>query len=52
MNETGRRELEVMPHDRNGCHATGYEVCFGDVNNPADWWDEFEDKDGNLNYFR
>ena len=56
-----RRELATMPHDRHfynsagelvSCHATGYEVCKGDPGNPADWWDEFEDGDGELYYGR
>lgn len=51
-----RRELEIMPfdHEFNGelCHATGYEVCKGDPKNPADWWNEYEDREGNLHYGR
>ncbi len=50
--ETGRRELDYMPFDRNGMHATGYEVCLGDTENPADWWNEYEDEEGNLFYYR
>jgi len=52
MKETGRRELETMPFDKNGMHGTGYEVCHGDPSDPADWWDEYEDDDGDLYYFR
>lgn len=55
-----RRKLEDMPYDKvfetsNGeefCHATGCEVCDGDVNNPADWWNEYKDSDGNFYYGR
>lgn len=47
-----RRELEVMPFDRNGMHATGWEVCLGDPQDSGDWWDEYEDEDGQLWYFR
>lgn len=34
------------------CHATGYEVCMGDPNCRADWWNEYEDFKGNLYYGR
>lgn len=37
---------------RENCHATGYEVCIGDVHNSADWWNEYEDSEGNLHYER
>lgn len=56
-----RRELEEMPFDmafeteggnRELCHATGWEECFGDPSDPADWWNEYEDSDGNLHYGR
>ncbi len=53
-----RRRLDHMPFDRSFdggftlCHATGYEVCFGNPNNHADWWNEYEDLDGNLEYGR
>lgn len=51
-----RRELKEMPFDMlfNGelCHATGYEVCFDNPDNPEDWWYEFIDSDGNLYYGR
>lgn len=40
-----RRELEYMPFDRNGLHATGYEVLIDGI-----WWNEYEDEDGNLEY--
>ena len=52
------RQLDYMPFDKSFdggftlCHATGYEVCFGNPNNPADWWNEYEDRDGNLEYGR
>lgn len=62
MIETARRKLEEMPFDKRFgdcmgaggelCHATGYEVCLGDVNNPADWWNEYERADGTLEYGR
>lgn len=50
-----RRELETMPFDKifqtkNGqenCHATGYEIFDG-----VDWWNEYEDDNGNLYYGR
>lgn len=41
-----------MPFDRDGMHATGFEVCFGDPDNLADWWNEYEDADGDLHYLR
>lgn len=53
-----RRRLDVMPFDMSFdggftlCHATGYEVCLGDPDNPADWWNEYEDIDGNIYYGR
>lgn len=60
--ETERRELETMPFDkafyrysdgrRELCHSTGYEVCHGDPSNLADWYDEYEDSDGELHYGR
>ena len=49
---TTRKELEKMPYDRNGAHATGLEVCLGDPTNPADWWDEYEREDGTIEYYR
>lgn len=54
--DTMRRRLEEMPFDKmfdgEFCHATGYEVCLGDPDNLADWWEEFEDSEGNLHYGR
>ena len=51
-----RRELAEMPCDKRFgnelCHATGYEVCHGNPQNLADWWNEFEDSDGNIHYGR
>lgn len=55
-----RRKLEVMPFDKrfdvNGntelCHATGWEVCDGDPENPADWWEEFVDSNGDFHLGR
>ena len=51
-----RRELVEMPFDMDFggelCHATGDEVCLGDQSNPADWWNEYIDQDGNLYYGR
>ena len=56
-----RRELKTMPFDKafvveNGneelCHATGYEICDGNPENQADWWNEYEDSEGNLYYGR
>lgn len=56
MKEEKRRLLEEMPFDKvfdgEFCHATGDEVCLGDPKNPADWWEEFEDSEGNLHYGR
>ena len=58
---TARVELETMPYAHGFyvdggnyelCNATGYCVCLGDVNNPADWWDEFVSNDGELYYGR
>ena len=47
-----RRELDYMPFDLYGMHSTGYEVCFDDPANLADWWNEYEDENGNVHYFR
>lgn len=55
-----RRELEVMPFDKvfftdNGeemCHATGFEVCLGDPEDPGDWWNEYVSINGDLLYGR
>lgn len=52
MKEVERRKLDKMPYDRvfnaNGlCHATGYEVFDG-----SEWWNEYEDAEGNLYYGR
>lgn len=52
------RRLDHMPFDKSFdggfslCHATGFERCLGNPNNPADWWNEYEDQDGNLEYGR
>lgn len=59
-NNTLERKLDDMPFDKvfdvDGseelCHATGYEVCLGNPDNPADWWEEFEDSKGGLHYGR
>jgi hypothetical protein len=58
--EEMRRKLETMPFDKrfdteNGielCHATGWEVCEGNPNDPADWWEEFEDSNGEIHLGR
>lgn len=51
-----RRTLDTMPYDKEFsgelCHATGDEVCFGNPENPADWWNEYEDAEGNVHYGR
>ena len=53
-----RRRFDVMPFDMSFdggftiCHVTGYEVCLGDPDNPADRWNEYEDIDGNIYYGR
>lgn len=49
------RMLDEMPSDKmfftdNGqelCHATGYEALIG-----GEWWNEYEDTDGELHYGR
>lgn len=55
------RKLKNMPYamtfetgsgNEELCNATGYEVCFGDPLNPADWWNEYTDSEGNLYYGR
>ena len=57
------KELKVMPFDmmfevsegrQELCHATGIEVCFdwGNPNDPADWWNEYQDSDGEFWYGR
>lgn len=54
-----RRALPQMPFDHvfetpSGneelCHATGFEVCFGDPDSYQDWWFEYTDREGNLYY--
>lgn len=56
-----RRQLETMPFDRmvelsDGnqtlAHATGFEVCFGDTANLADWWNEYQTPEGEICYGR
>ncbi len=55
-----RRKLDVMPFDKTfdvdgnqeSCHATGWEVCEGDPDNPADWWEEYEDSNGDIHLGR
>ena len=56
------RDLEEMPFDKmfpvNGseelCHATGREVCFDEANSqePGNWWNEYEDSEGEMHYGR
>ena len=47
------RELDTMPMDKdfgNGLiHATGYQVRF---EGESEWWDEFQDDDGDFYYGR
>ena len=60
MKEIKRRELEEMPFDKvfeteNGnefCHATGYEVLIQCGACEPDWWNEYEDSQGDLHYGR
>lgn len=59
-----RRSLDHMPFDKRFevdsqghtelCHATGYEVCFEDDDpmDAANWWNEYEDHEGNVYYGR
>lgn len=51
-----RRELEEIPHDKRFgnelCRATGFEECHGNPRNLSDWWNEYEDRDGNKHYGR
>lgn len=51
MKEIKREWLPEMPFDmafnNELCHATGYEVFDG-----CEWWNEYEDSDGNLYYGR
>jgi hypothetical protein len=54
--------LDAMPFDKvfyvdgneEFCHATGYEVYFGEdgTNDPADWWNEYIDSNGDYQYGR
>ncbi len=48
------RELDEMPFDKDGCHATGREICHLDKDpyNPMNWWNEYETEDGNYTYGR
>ena len=61
MKKIERRQLENMPFDRmfelaSGqqtlAHCTGYEVCFGDPSNLADWWNEYQTPEGEICYGR
>ena len=54
-----KRKLDTMPFDKvfetpSGneelCHATGFEVQLDSL--PGDWWNEYEDSEGNLYYGR
>lgn len=56
-----RRELNEMTYDKafvldDGneqlCHATGFQVCFGNPEQEMNWWNEYEDSKGNLHYGR
>ena len=54
-----RVQLEQMPMDKSFdggfslCHATGYVVrCETAPGYPDDWWNEYEDQNGNLIYGR
>ena len=55
-----KRKLDVMPFDKTfdvdgnqeSCQATGWEVCEGDPDNPADWWEEYEDSNGDIHLGR
>lgn len=61
-NETAyRRKLESMPFDKRFdlvdggeglCHATGYEVNWSNPEDYTEWWNEYEDSEGNLYYGR
>lgn len=60
MSKIMRRQLGEMPFDKvfftekgeELCRATGYEICDGDPENLADWWNEYQDADGNYHYGR
>lgn len=44
------RELDHMPYDKH-CdgewyYATGTEICIGNPNDPADWYNQYVDYDG------
>lgn len=60
MKEELRRELDSMPFDKvftvdgneQFCHATGYEVCEGNPDDPADWWNEYIDSEGGIHLGR
>lgn len=49
-----RRKLDTMPFNKRFeidgnwtlCCATGYEVCDGNPDDPADWWNEYVSPDG------
>ena len=55
-----RKKLNIIPFDKNFevngneelCHATGFEVCFEDGEDPADWWNEYIDSNGDFHYGR
>lgn len=61
MNEL-RRKLNKMPFDRKfggymgadgtWYHATGYEVCFDNPNEPGNWWNEYINDNGDIEYGR
>lgn len=41
-------ELNTMPFDYDGCHATGIACCeYGkNILDPGNWWNQFEDENG------
>lgn len=51
MMEGTRRELETMPFDKDFgqglIHATGFEVFYH-----GEWWNEYEDEDGEIHLGR
>ena len=54
------RELAEMPADKvfyidgrpEMCHATGFEICDGEPEDQAAWWNEYQDSKNNYHYGR
>lgn len=48
------RELDKIPFDKDGCRATGREICHldKDFTDSKNWWNEYETEEGDYTYGR